>query len=573
MSTVFRARDLDSYAKEIVAVKVLNKAFSEMPDSIIALKRETAKCQQLAHPNVVNVRDYGQDGRHAYMWMELLVGPSLYERLEEVKGGGMPRSEALEYLRGMAEALKYAHTQRIIHSDFKPGNVMIAHNEKSDVRQTKVIDFGISRAAKNPDTNVTQETIFDPGVFGALTPSYASPEMLERETPDVRDDIYALACIAYEMFTGNHPFNRLTALQAKAGKMTLEPCKALTRQELRAIQHGLEFNRSDRTPNVAQFMEEFAQKDLRNYQVAGGVVVAAAVIYAIAVSDLFDRLWWEEPPKILNDCTNCPELVVVEAGSFRQGSDPQAPGHLQNEGPVRKVTVEEPFAMGRFEVTVAEFEAFALSSENRPGSGCTIYGEEGWTDSARASWRFPGFNQSPDHPVTCVSWQDAQHYVQWLSDRTGKSYRLPSASEWEYVARSPAASGFLSLAAETTCATANTPDQSAAAQFRGWATIDCNDTFVHTAPVGSLEPSEARTHDMLGNVFEWVEDCWNDSYRSAPTDGSAWLNGECSLRELRGGSWHSQAEVVRPPYRNRLPAETRSSSIGFRVVRNLQTED
>jgi hypothetical protein len=204
------AQDSDPY----VAIKVLNNEFKKHPEAFISLQRESRKSQRIAHPNIVNVYDFDRDNTTVFMTMEFLDGSPLDQLIRQYKSTGLPTDDAFNIIKGMASALSYAHAEKIIHSDFKPGNVFVT---KKGI--TKVFDFGIARAvakAGHLDDNPEDRTIFDAGNLGALTPAYASLEMLEGKEPDVRDDIYALGCVAYELFTGEHPYNKVPADEAES---------------------------------------------------------------------------------------------------------------------------------------------------------------------------------------------------------------------------------------------------------------------------------------------------------------------------------------------------------------------
>ena len=255
MSTVYKALDRRKLEANdrfpYVAVKVLNVEFRAHPDSLIALQREAKKSQSLAHPNIVRVYDFDRDGSTVYMTMEYLPGESLAQILRAPGFKGMPLDEAMRILEGIANALIFAHNNGIIHADFKPANVIL-----SDKGEVKVIDFGIARAFKRPDDGDMEATRFDPGSLGALTPTYASPEMLEQQEPDPRDDVYALACIAYEMLTGRHPFGRMQATEARDGGLRPERRKELTRRQSKALKSALAFDRDKRTHDVEQFLHD-----------------------------------------------------------------------------------------------------------------------------------------------------------------------------------------------------------------------------------------------------------------------------------------------------------------------------
>jgi formylglycine-generating enzyme required for sulfatase activity len=173
--------------------------------------------------------------------------------------------------------------------------------------------------------------------------------------------------------------------------------------------------------------------------------------------------------------------------------------------------------------------------------------------------------------VACVSWRDARDFAGWLSKKTGQKYRLPTESEWEYAARAGSTTTRpWKDHIESACTNANVADQAAGQQYPGWKVHPCSDGYVYTAPVGSFQPNAFGLYDMLGNVFEWVLDCWHPDYRGAPTDGSAWgAAADCTQHDLRGGSWFTAPALVSTSARNRFDETYRSNSIGFRLVREI----
>jgi predicted Ser/Thr protein kinase len=261
MSTVYKALDRRKLEADdrnpYVAVKVLNVEFRSHPQSLIALQREAKKSQSLAHPNIVRVYDFDRDGSTVYMTMEYLSGKSLAQIFRARDFKGMSQEEAIPILEQIASALTFAHDSGIVHADFKPANVII-----TDSGQVKVIDFGIARAFQRPDQVDMEATRFDPGSLGALTPTYASPEMLEHQEVDPRDDVYALGCIAYEMLTGRHPFGRMQATEARDGGLQPECRKGLTSRQWKALKKALAFSREQRTPTVAQLCHDISCQSL-----------------------------------------------------------------------------------------------------------------------------------------------------------------------------------------------------------------------------------------------------------------------------------------------------------------------
>ena len=246
-----------------------------------------------------------------------------------------------------------------------------------------------------------------------------------------------------------------------------------------------------------------------------------------------------KPKDTFKECANCPEMMVVPAGSFTMGSPTSEPGHSAEEGPQHTVTIARQFAVGRFEVTFDEWDACAADG------GCNGYkpSDEGWGRGRR--------------PVINVSWDDAKAYVAWLSKKTGKSYRLLSEAEYEYATRAGTQTAY---PWGNAVGTNNANCHACGSQW------DAR----QTAPVGSFAANGFGLYDMVGNVREWTEDCYHDSYRGAPADGSAWIEGaNCSSRVVRGGSWLIAPAFLRSAARYWFSPDYRLNYLGFRVARTL----
>jgi formylglycine-generating enzyme required for sulfatase activity len=244
-----------------------------------------------------------------------------------------------------------------------------------------------------------------------------------------------------------------------------------------------------------------------------------------------------EPGSDFKECASgCPVMIVIPAGKFTMGSPEKEPDRMASEGPQHEVTVAEPFAVSKFEVTFEEWDACVAASQ------CP---------------RVPDRWGRGPMPVINVSWRDVKQYVAWLSQLTQKEYRLLTEAEWEYAARAGAMTRY-SWGDDPRGDNANCDGCGSRWDLQ------------QTAPVGSLKPNAFGLYDMLGNVWEWVEDSWHESYNGAPTDASAWLRGgDPNYRVIRGGSWRNESELVRTAVRFRRNINVRFDTLGFRIARTM----
>jgi formylglycine-generating enzyme required for sulfatase activity len=255
-----------------------------------------------------------------------------------------------------------------------------------------------------------------------------------------------------------------------------------------------------------------------------------------------------------------PEMVVVPAGSFVMGSPEGEPERTKDESPQHNVTIAKPLAIGRCAVTRGQFTAFVNSVRHKTKSGAFVWKGGKWKEDPKTSWRDPGFAQDDNHPVVCVSWNDAKAYVAWLSSQTHCDYRLPTEAEWEYCCRAGSTSPFWwgpSIA--PTQANYNGNHVYEGGSKGEWRQA--------TVPVNQFAANPWGLHQVHGNVWEWCEDVWHHGYTGAPADGSASLEG--SGRVIRGGSWFSDPVILRSADRNRYSPDDRVNYLGFRVGRTL----
>lgn len=266
-----------------------------------------------------------------------------------------------------------------------------------------------------------------------------------------------------------------------------------------------------------------------------------------------------KPGEVFQDCKDCPQMVVLPAGSFQMGTPDDEVGRQPDEGPLHLVTFDKPFAISRFHVTAGEWQAYLKQTgtviadgDDRPGRRCTN--------------SVPSYKLDPKtadrHPAVCMSYKDVEAYVAWLSKKTGHTYRMISEAEREYAARAGSTGPFPFPL-----------DPDADYEITRHANVyGPKDGFSYTAPVGSYPPNAFGVYDMHGNVYEWTADCYHDSYVGAPSDGSAWKEPNCELVQLRGNDWGEAPIFSRSGNRNQTYPDDRGDWIGFRVVRELENE-
>jgi len=261
----------------------------------------------------------------------------------------------------------------------------------------------------------------------------------------------------------------------------------------------------------------------------------------------------QQPGKVFRDCkSSCPEMLVLPAGSFTMGTPENEPGRQADEGPQHRVTFAKPFAISRYQVTAGEWDAYLRESGVKIADGDSRPGRE-----CKASK--PRYQQGPRQPAVCMSYHDVQAYADWLTKKTGKHYRMISEAEREYAARAGSSGPFpFEL------------DPDGDYQISRNANVyGPKDGFSFSSPVGSYPANALGVYDMHGNVYEWVADCYHDSYEGAPNDGSAWQQAECKVVVIRGNDWGEAPIFSRSGNRNASVPDNRGDWIGVRLVREL----
>ena len=573
MGKVFKALDLlKAEAKDrkpYVAVKLLNDNFRDHPEAFISLQREASRQQKLSHPNIATVYDFdrvGGPGTAVYITMELMEGVEIKDFIKKkVKPkNGLPFDKAYGIIKQIGNGLTYAHEHQLVHSDFKPSNAFLCNNGK-----VKTLDFGIARAVENPITGDLTQTLFDPGKLGALTPAYASHEQLEGKEPDIRDDVYALGCVAYELLTGEHPFKKVPANKAREARLVPPYIKSLNKIQNTALRGAVSFFRSDRSPSISHFIKELEGKELipipkyvgaKKSKTSTYVTSAVIAILVIGLSILFstnvkfseenksdneekivvitdDVLKKEKIPiKTIQDDLKLggksPVMVVVEPGTYQMGITSSI---KKDEGPRHTVNIKK-FSVSKYEITLEQYDIYARATQaNIPN---------------------PKEKDRKNIPVNYVSWNDANNYTKWLSKQTGKQYRLLSEAEWEYIASTGKKSTFWWGYDE---------------ELNRAHCMTCGTKFDTSKPtkIASFEPNSFGIHDTAGNVSEWVDDCWHENYKNAPNDGTVWSGGDCNVHIARGGSYASPQQSIRNTKREKFKTTEKLSRIGIRVAREL----
>ena len=537
---------------------------------------EARTLARFEHPNVVRVRDCFEANNTAYIVMDYEDGEPLDRLLQRL--GTLTEGQLKRVLLPVVDGLRQVHAAGFLHRDIKPANIFVRRSDESPV----LLDFGSARQALGRRSR---------SVTAIASAGYSPPEQYESDGHQgAWTDIYALSALCYRAITGDVPMEA-PRRQSQLLRTRTDPLPKLaeagregySRTFLEAVDRGLRVIEAERPQSLDDWLPRLekarpvvADSELTEasrppspatvrrtatWLVAGSLVVTGLVWVAMQQS-AGDRF---------RDCPECPEMVVVPAGSYRMGSPSYEQGRHEHEGPVREVTIAGPFAIGRYEVTVAEFERFVNETGYSAGSSCWTYEGGETMDRTGRGWRNPGFAQSGGHPVACVNWNDAQAYVAWLSRKTDEEYRLPSESEWEYAARAGTATArYWGEGESGQCRHGNGGDASVKERYWDWpwTVASCRDGHVHTAPAGSFGANGWELHDMLGNVWEWTEDCWNVSYAERHRT-AAWEYGDCRRRTLRGGSWSYGPSGLRAAIRVGDSTDDRGNNYGFRVARTL----
>lgn len=287
----------------------------------------------------------------------------------------------------------------------------------------------------------------------------------------------------------------------------------------------------------------------------------------------------EDKNTSFKDCETCPEMALIPAGKITIGAYEDEAYRRKGERLKQTVNIRNPIAMAVTEVTVGQYREFMNDSAHQPiiaeyaGTkleGCNYFDGKGYGYVKNHNWENPGYPQREDEPVVCISASDAMAYAEWLSEKTGRSYRVPSTVEFEYALRAGATTPWpWGTDPDQACEYANLGDRTFGNTYPKRAQFTCDDGYLYTSRVKKFQPNEFGLYDMMGNAWEWTQDCWHDDLSNAPLDGRAWLDedgGDCNARTPKGGGWISGPGWARASVRSKDGLHYRSFMLGFRVA-------
>jgi serine/threonine-protein kinase len=504
---VYRAHD--TTLDRAVALKVLHPQLLVDQAFVMRFQREARILARLRHPNIVTVYEVAEAEGNLYIAMELARGPSLAAAI--AKQGRIPWQETLNLIEPVCKALDYAHRQGIVHRDLKPANVLL-----DEEYGPMLVDFGIARLVGGSSVSLTVD-----GVVGTL--AYIAPEVWNEVVAKAPADVYALGCIVYEMLTGEALFASATVAQSVLAHFNGPQFPAqwpdgVPERLEAALSKALAREPEDRFASAGEMMDALEQ-------VVSGPAGEKALPTILSPTKPFE-----------------PEMVLIPAGEFLMGSDPNEDKDADdNEQPQRTLYLPN-YYVARTPATNAQYLAFVQDA--------------GWTPPGHWEGGKPPRGKE-NHPVVYVSWVDALAYCKWLSEATGRSYRLPSEAEWEKAARGT--------------------DGNIYPWGNQWDAGRCNNEesgIGDTTPVGEYSPEGNSPYgcvDMAGNVLEWTSSLYKP-YPYDAADGREDPDAE-GARVLRGGAFGDEPGLVRCAFRPWSPPGSRGRSRGFRVVLSPGTLD
>ncbi|MGF1525412.1 MAG: SUMF1/EgtB/PvdO family nonheme iron enzyme [Candidatus Competibacterales bacterium] len=529
-----------------------------------------AKVRALRHPHLARIfRGYTDAPPWYFFTAEPRGGETLARRWQGRQRLPFLWSSARTFLRPLAEALDYAHGEGVVHGDVRQEHVLFPTGGGVQLTHTGFIpplDQGARHSA-----NLGQLPPPEAQLYWAPERQVPPPKGIP---PDPRQDVHALACLIWELLVGSPPFGPAEAPGRQPNALPSKP-NTLTEPAYQLLCDGFAFA-ADQRPQRALVLFTELDDALRRRSQPNTRVAAAPSPSMIHgwTAEAVQRLQQDtasvvQRPLVFRDTTGVghegPAMVVIPPGAFLMGSPASEAGHQPNETQHR-VQLSQPFALGRFAVTVEEFRHFVQAADYRTeaerGDGALGWTGHEFQRRETFNWRQPGFLQADDHPVTCISWHDAEAYIHWLAQQTGQPYRLPTEAEWEYACRAGTTTPFHWGNAITT----------AQANYNGTHPYAKGKTGLYrqqTLPVDEFTPNPFGLYQMHGNVWEWCADGYVDdpAAKGARIDPLEQAHGLGRVR--RGGSWYNAPDNLRSAYRFQADADRRRAFIGVRVARSL----
>lgn len=606
MGQVWKAVDpnrKDEHNHGFVVMKFLPDVLRFNTDATEEFKGVYRRVQTLHHEHICPLYDLGEEpGLGCFQVMQFLDGITLRTliRQEDPQNAGLPIRRVVKLLAPAARALDYAHRNKLIHRDIKPENIIF----DPATGEVHLIDFGLAAQVRTSMSRYSQLRMSTSG-----TEAYMPPEQWQGQMQDAASDQWALAVVAWELLTGELPF------QGNGMQLGFAVCEAelsLLAERLRHLQPvfltGMAKDRKQRYSSCVRFLESLSEAtpEASALPLTGAAAKPAAptiiipqkpALLGFPNSEAQVKEIQQQWSKYLNTPVvsqhRCGEMVLIPPGEFLMGSS-QSPEELarlfatfdakvewfQDEKPHR-VTITRPFLLGKSAITVGAFQDFVtasgyLTEAEKDGEGVWGYdaANNSFEKGVQYNWKNTGWQQSAQHPVVNVTWNDAVAFVEYQTKHNRPQvsqfnrYGLATEAQWEYSCRAGTGAVYYNgNDPEGVAQIGNVADGTKRKKWSDWKTIDAEGGHLFTAPVGQFKPNAFGLYDMVGNVCEWCQD-WYEEYGSGAADDPVGPSSGLS-RVLRGGAWFLHACHCRPAYRYILEPSYCDNGNGFRVLCEL----
>jgi formylglycine-generating enzyme required for sulfatase activity/tRNA A-37 threonylcarbamoyl transferase component Bud32 len=584
----------DPMLKRAVALKVMRPELAAGKDARERFLREAQATAAIEHPHIIHVYQVAEDRGVPFLAMPFLKGEPLDARLK--RQPRLPVEEVISLGKQIAEGLAAAHKKGLIHRDIKPGNIWLEPHEgergSGPTNWVKILDFGLARALTGEDVNLTKTGM----ILG--TPAYMAPEQARGEKVDGRCDLFSLGAVLYRMLTGEMPFKGSDTISILMALATEEPqpprelnanippaLADLVMQLLSKDPTGRPASAREVADRLGMLVGGRTEVSAPGFPLAGWrgskgrprwllPVVGATALLGLIVAVLFAffrlsgrKVIDEQLGPVSLAAVGDPEgtivnslgmkLVPIQPGSFWMGSPRTEADHKPDEQE-HEVHITRPFYVGMHKVTVGQYTAFVMDSGHITDSQRSEKGsfrrlpDGKWQVDPGTNWRNLGFEQTDEHPVVCVSINDATAFCLWLSAKEGKHYTLPTEAQWEYCCRAGSRKAF-----------SFGDDEGELGQFAWFA----DNSGRATHPVGQKKPNAWGLYDVHGNAYERCVDVYDKEYYQNSPREDPMRFFSAPARTMRGGSWSQLARGCSSANRKgNLVSAGSSTDVGFRVV-------